>query len=147
MLRLIVPVALACALVLPAMPAWADDEDAMPPPDAAAPAMPGMPDSGAMSKQLGGLEKQLQSHQSGGQAGDISLPRILKIVKALKNGGQGVTAEDIGMLREYLRKIGADSSNPELSSALDMMGQQLETLQRQRANPDEDPLHELGLDQ
>lgn len=137
----VVPLALVacCALVLAAPPALADGDDDLP--DAgSAPTMGGMPDPAKLQGQLGGLEKQLAGQESHG-GGSVS--RLLHIVQAIKNGGQGVTAEDIAYLRDYLRKIGAESSNPDLGPALEMMGQQLEQLQQQRAHPDQDPMEQL----
>lgn len=152
-----VPLVMGCALVLGcfAAPAMADDEDPDLPSDAGAPAaMPAMPsmgslgglagDPGKLKSELGGLAGQIKSQEH--HDGDPSLPRLLHVVQALRNGGKGVTADDIGMLRTYLTRIGGDSSNPELSMALGLMGQQLDTLQQQRAHPDDDPMKELGLD-
>jgi hypothetical protein len=138
---------LAVLLIMHASPVQASDEDPDLPDTSSAPesTMGGVPDVNKLQGQLGGLESQLTTQEHTDR--DPSLPHLLRVVQAIKNGGQGVTPEDLGLLRGYLRKMGEDSSNPELGQALDMMGQQLETLQHQRAHPEDDPLKELGLDQ
>ena len=116
-------------LALPA-PALADEDEETP----AAPSV----------GQLQGLEKQLGAQER--QTGDPSLGKLMGTVAKLKNGGKGVTAQEIGELRGYLDKMGAESSNPEVGMAMQMLGQQLDAMQHQLANPDEDPMKAYGLD-
>ncbi|MDB5098538.1 MAG: hypothetical protein JWM80_2959 [Cyanobacteria bacterium RYN_339] len=127
---------LIAALVLSfATPAFAQEEEE----EAPAPAPTAM-DTGKLDQIQKGLAGQ---HDSDGQLG-----KLMRIVKALKNGGKDLTAEDIDMLQAVLGNMAAKNENPELSGALQMLGPQLEALKRQKANPqgDDDDLKSL-LDQ
>jgi hypothetical protein len=100
------------------------------------------PSAGAVDPgKLDAIQQQLSGqHDNEGQLG-----KLLRIVKALKNGGKDLTAEDIGMLQEVLAGMAAKNENPELSGALLQLGPQLEALKRQKEQPQGDDEDLKGL--
>jgi hypothetical protein len=118
------PILIAALLLSFASPALAQEEEEAPVPSA----------GGVDAGKLDSLQKQLSGqHDDSGQLG-----KLLRIVKALKDGGKNLTAEDLDMLQEVLAGMAAKNENPELSGALLQLGPQLDALKRAKQNPQGD---------